>query len=169
MRNKQYKKGFTLVELILYIGISATLLLVATLFLSTLLESRVKNQTIAEVDQQGLAVMQSITQSIRNADAINTPTAGTTAGALSLDAVGTLGDPTIFDLSGGAVRITEGAGLPITLTNSQVIVSSLLFENLSLADTPGLIRVTLTLLHVNPEGRQEYNFSRTFHASAALR
>ena len=59
--------GFTLVELLLYVGISSAILLASSLFLATLLESRIKNQTIAEVEQQGLAVMQIITQDIRNA------------------------------------------------------------------------------------------------------
>src|SRR3989338_6871109 len=71
--------GFTLIELLLYVGIASIILLVTSLFLSTLLQSRIKNQTIAEVEQQGLAVMQLITQTARNADSVNSPDTGASA------------------------------------------------------------------------------------------
>ena len=49
-------KGFTLIELLLYVSIASTVLLASTVFFHMLLESRVKNQTISEVEQQGLLV-----------------------------------------------------------------------------------------------------------------
>ena len=46
-----------------------------------------KNQTIAEVDAQGLMISQIITQSIRNSSAINSPAIGVSASSLSLGMV----------------------------------------------------------------------------------
>ena len=43
---RRNNRGFTLVELLLYVSISGVILLVISVFLSTLLESRVKNQTM---------------------------------------------------------------------------------------------------------------------------
>ena len=169
MKNFQTQKGFTLIELLLYVGIASSILLVSTLFLQTLLESRVKNQTIAEVEQQGLQVIQIITQTIRNAETITSPTIGSSAASLTLDVIAASDDPTVFDLLGGAIRITEGVGSPIVLTNSRVTASALNFQNLSRADTPGIVRISFTLTHVNPAGRQEYDFEKTFYASASLR
>ena len=40
-------------------------------FLSLLMQSRVKNQAISEVEQQGVQVMQLVTQTGRNATNIN--------------------------------------------------------------------------------------------------
>ena len=161
--------GFTLIELLLYVGIASIMLLVTSLFLLTLLQSRVTNQTIAEVEQQGLHVMQLITQTVRNAEAITLPTIGAIASSLTLDVIAIASDPTIFDLSSGAIRIKEGAGAVIPLTNSRVTASALTFQNLSRANTPGIISIQFTLTHVNPEGRNEYNFTKTFTGSAALR
>ena len=65
MKSNFYKKnnrGFTLIELLLYITISSVMLLAISVFLSALLQSKVKNQTIAEVEGQGIQVMQMITQ-----------------------------------------------------------------------------------------------------------
>ncbi len=169
MQNRTQKSGFTLIELLFYVGTASGILLVSTLFLQTLLESRVKNQTIAEVEQQGLQVMQMITQSIRNADSITSPTIGDRTASLELDVATERDDPTIFDVSDGAIWITEGGESPVALTNSRVAVSSFTLQNLSRPDTPGIIRISFVLDHVNPEGRQEFGFSRVFSASAGLR
>jgi len=169
MDTKKTQEGFTLIELLLYVGISSSILLVSTLFLQSLLESRIKNQTIAEIEQQGLQVMQIITQTIRNAENTISPSVGGSAPSLTLDVTNVTNDPTIFDISSGIIRITEGSGSTISLTNSQITASSLLFENLSRINTPGIIRVSFTLTHANSSGRQEYTFTKTFNASASLR
>jgi len=155
-------KGFTLIELLLYIGIVGAVVLSAVGFLSLVMQSRVKNQTIAEVEQQGIQVMQIITQTSRNAGSINSPTQGQTAYSLSVDS-------TVFDLLAGTVRITQGIGSPVSLTNSQVIASDLTFENLSRTGTAGTIRIQFTLTRVNPAGGSEHNYSKTFYGSATLR
>lgn len=155
-------RGFTLVELLLYVGIIGAVVLSMAGFLSLLMQSRVKNQTISEIEQQGIQVMQIITQTVRNAGNINSPTQGQTADSLSIDS-------TVFDLSTGTIRIAEGTSSPIFLTNSRVTASGLTFQNLSRTMTPGTIRIQFTLTHINPEGRQEYNYNKTFYGSATLR
>jgi type II secretory pathway component PulJ len=162
-------RGFTVLELLLYVGIAGVILLSLSIFLSGLLESRIKNQVIAEVEQQGVQVMQIIAQTARNAEAINSPAISSSASTLSLDVVTGANDPTVFDLLNDVIRITEGAGSAISLTNSRVTASSLTFYNLSRASTPGIIRVQFTLTHVNSEGRNEYAYSKTFTTSAVLR
>jgi len=163
------KKGFTLVELLLYIAISSTILMISVLFLQMLLESKVKNQTMSEVEQQGLLVMQLITQTIRNSENITLPTIGVSSNSLTLDVLDVNNDPTIFGLLSDSITIKEGAGEEIPITNSRVIASSLNFHNLSYLDTPGIVNISFTLTYKNPENRQEYNFSKNFYTSAALR
>jgi len=165
----QTNRGFTLIELLLYVSISSIILLVTSVFLSTLLQSRIKNQTIAEVEQQGAQVMQSITQTARNAENITSPAQGASAAALTLDVITGANDPTIFDISGGAIRIKEGTGSAVSFTNSRVTASGLTFQNLSRASTPGTVRIQFTLTHINPAGRNEHNFAKTFIGSATLR
>ena len=164
-----YKKGFTLIELLLYVSIVGAIVLSIAGFLSLLMQSRVKNQTIAEVEQQGVSVMQIITQTVRNATAINTPTQGQTVTSVSVNVVDSTKNPTIFDLSSGVIRIKEGASATVDLTNSRITASSLTFQNLSRTGTPGTIRIQFTLTHVNPSGRNEYYFNKTFYGSASRR
>jgi len=145
------------------------MLLAVSVFLAMLLQSRIKNQTIAEVEQQGMQIIQIITQTIRNAEAITAPAQGTSASSLTLDVITSVNDPTVFDLSNGTIRIIEGAEPAIALTNFRITASGLIFSNLSRATTPGTIRIQFTLAHANPSGLNEYNFSKTFTGSATLR
>src|SRR3990167_4707415 len=121
---KHNTDGFSLIELLLYIAIVSALILASSVFLKLIFASRVKNQVIAEVEQQGMQVMQLITQTVRNAAVINTPGPGQSANSLSVDS-------TVFDLSSATIRITEGAGSLVSLTNSRISASSLSFRNLS--------------------------------------
>ena len=152
-----YKKGFTLIELLLYVSIVGAIVLSIAGFLSLLMQSRVKNQTIAEVEQQGVAVMQIITQTVRNSTSINSPATGSTGSTFTLNA-------NTFDLSGGVIRMDT-----IALTNSRVTASGLSFYNLSRAGTPGTVRIQFTLTHINPSGRNEYDFNKIFYGSASRR
>lgn len=167
--NYKLTKGFTLVELLLYVALVSSVVLVISVFFATVLPLRAKNQTIDEVEQQGRQTMQAILQSVRNAENINSPALGTGASSLSLQSLTAGLNPTIFDLSSGAIRITEDAGSAINLTSPTVTASDLTFYNYSRSGTPGNIRVVFTLTRVNTGGRNEYDYSKTFYGSASLR
>ena len=154
--------GFTLIELLLYVGIMGVIIFSFAGFLSLLMQSRIKNQVVSEVEQQGIQVMQMITQIGRNAGNINYPAPGQITDSLSFDS-------TVFDRLNNAVRITEGTDSPTSLTNSHLIASNLTFQNLSRVGTPGTVRIQLTLTYANPSGRNEYNYSKTFYGTASLR
>lgn len=155
-------KGFSLIELIIYIGLVSVILLSITSFLFTLLNARARNEVITEVGQQGVFVMQKITQTVRNAQTINAPTPGTAGVALSLNSA-------VFDLANEALRVARNGNTPVDLTNSRIIVSDLSFNNLSRTGTPGLVRVQFTLSHKNPGAKALFEYSKTFYGSASLR
>lgn len=92
--------GFTLIELLLYMVIVTVLLTAVSLFLGTALSGRVKNQSIAEVNQQGKLVLEHITQALREASSVTAPAVGTSGGTLNLAMPAAGVNPTIFDLSG---------------------------------------------------------------------
>jgi Tfp pilus assembly protein PilW len=166
---RQHKQGFTLIELLLYISLSAVMLFATTQFLFVLVETRIKNQTIAEVDQQGIMVLQSIMQAVRDAEGIIAPATTTDGIFLSLMTSDPNTNPTIFDEVEGVMRITEGSEDPVPLTNERVTVSDLTFSNPARAGTRGMIRIEFTLAHKNEGERNEYSFTETFVASASVR
>ncbi len=161
--------GFTLVEIVLYVTIFMGILIASSSIFNTAIQSRVKSQTISEVEQQGAQAIQAMTQTIRNATAINSPSTGASATSLSVNVVSGANSPTIFDLSGGQLRIKEGVASAVPLNNTRVTASSLIFYNLTRASTSGIISFQFTLTHVNPANQQEYNYSRVFYGSASLR
>jgi len=162
------KDGFTLIEILLYVSIAGAILLSVSIFWTILLQARVKNQTMAEVESQGAFVMELITQTVRNSEVIVSPAIGASSASATLT-VAAPKNPTIFDMSGGVIRITEGVSAAVSLTNSRVVASELTFQNLTGAATPGTMRVNFTLTHVNPGGKNEYDYSKTFYGNASLR
>lgn len=162
------RRGFTLIELLLYISLISIVALTAMVFLSVLVNQRVRSQVILEVEEQGASAMRVITQVARNATGINSPTAGNSAASLSVSVPTAANSPTVFDLSSGVLRITEGAGAPVSLTSGKVSVSGLSFTNLSRAGTPGTVRISFTLSY-NATAGNEYNYSKTFISSFSLR
>lgn len=163
-------KGFTVLEMLLYVSVCSFLLLALSLFLTSLFGVRVKNQSIADVNQQGQQVMKLLTETIKNAKSIEIPNIGATSSSLSVTVEDAMLSPTIFDVSSGTMRISEGGGPNILLTNSHVTVNSLLFENISsTSSTDRIIRVSFTIDYKNQNGRNEYTFSKSFIGSATMR
>jgi type II secretory pathway pseudopilin PulG len=172
MKNPYYKRsagGVTLIELLLYVGISSTILLVASLSLASLLEARVKNEAVAEVEGQGQFVMQLITRSVRNGQSIIAPVPNATSTSLTLNVLNVAEDPTIISLSSGVIRLTQGASAAIALTNGRVVASGLTIENRSRVGTSGTVRISFTLSRVNLSGRNEFSYVRTFVSDATVR
>lgn len=166
---KLKNSGFTLVELLLYVGLLSIVMFSAAVFLSLLLQSRTKNQVITEVEQQGVLAMQRMMQVVRNSTLINTPAVGASGSALSVNLPQAALSPTVFALSGGAITMTEGAGAAVSLTNNLVSVTGLTFSNLSRASTPGTVRIQFTISYINNSGRNEFDYSKTFDSDASLR
>jgi len=163
------RRGFTLLELILYVGIAAILISTVLVFAINLIQSRVKNQAIFEVEGQGSEAIRVITQGLRNAEGIVWPVPGSSSNFVQIDAVGTAMDPTVYFHSGDTLWIWDQIVPSRPLTSARVVVSDAIFENLSRSDTPGIVRFQFTLSYVNPENRNEYEYSKTFYGSGSLR
>lgn len=98
-------KGFTLIELLMYVAILGSLLIAVSLYFAITAESRVKNQTISEVNEQGALIMEHITSAIRNAESVNGPYPGASFEALTLNVSTSSDDPTVFNLTGSTSTV----------------------------------------------------------------
>lgn len=169
MTKSMVSRGFTLVDILL----STALAGVVVLALSQLWFSAVAIQTraawMSETDETGFLAASRVTEVARNADAILSPAPGASAASLSLDVAGSTADPTVFDVSGGALRVTEGASAPVNLTDpSRVRVTDFFVENVSAPGIAGAIRVRLTLVPARAEA-EAAEYEQSFYVSATLR
>jgi len=160
------KKAFTLIEFLIYMAISATILVLMTGFFWDIIFGNIKETSYQEVQQNGRFALTKITQEIKKATGINSPLAGSSSNTLSLAMADA--SPTIFDLVNGKLRITQGSQGPFELTSDEVRVSNLLFTNLSYPNTPGTIRIEMTIEHLNPSGRMEYQASIDLKTTVSL-
>lgn len=161
--------GFTLIELLLYVSIVGSLLLAIVSFLMVSVDARVKNQSVSEVNQQGTAAMEYMAQTVRSASAINSPAPAASGSSLSLAVTSAGLSPTVFDASANVLQVKEGAAAAISLTGSKVQITNLTFKNLSGSGTNGIVQISFTVARVNPSGRNEYDYQKTFTTSVALR
>ncbi len=162
-------QAFTLIESLLYLAIAATMLVAVMGFLTAVLQARVKYQTISEVEQQGAFAMSAITQTLRGAQTINLPNAGSSGSQLSVSGSGFPGNPIVFNNNSGTLTETIGSQSGIALTGPNITLSNLSFSNLSSSGSPGLIRVEFTVSYNSPSAGQEYNYQANFYDSASLR
>lgn len=160
--------GFTLIELLLYVAIMGILLTSLVGFLSMVLVSQTKNQTVSEVSEQGIFAMDYITRTVRNATTITTPTPGTTSSSLTMTVPIGASSPTIFSLNGTTLQVKEGAATEVALTGSNINVTNLTFKNLTQSGSSPIIQVSFTLDRSSNSTLQEYSFQKTFTSSAEV-
>lgn len=163
------QEGLTFVELILYMGVSSTILLVIVALFAVMLQTQMKQQAIAAVEIEGSQAMQTMATAIRNATVINTPTTNTSGSTLSVGSYTAALDPTTFDVSQGTLRMREGTGSYVALTSAQTTVKSITFKNISPTGTPGTVQITLNLDHVNQGKNAAFSYPQTFYITASLR
>ncbi len=162
------KKGFTLVEFLLYLSIFATILSLAGGFLWNIIFGNIKSGSYQEVQQNGRFALLKISQEIKRATGINSPSIGSSSNTLSLEMASPSLNPTTFDVADGKLRITQGISGPYELTSDSVTVTNLQFTNLSYQNTPGTIRIEINVEHKNPENRNEYEASIDLKTTVSL-
>ncbi len=163
--------GFTLIELLIYV---AFISIMATVFVNFSLDiagSAQKSRVRQEVQQNARFAMDRMLQEVRAAEGLNVGASvfGSHPGILSLGTSVPATNPTVFDISGGVLRMTQGASSPVALTASNLQASNLVFENLAIAGRTQHVRLTFTLRHPNPDNTEIYNASVTLYGSAVLR
>lgn len=166
MLKKLKPTGFTLLELILYLAIVTIVMSALIPFAWSIITSGAKNSTQQHVFSQARFVSEKIRWSIRNATNINSVTA--TSISLATSDLGT--NPTVFDLSGGQIRITLAGGTPINLLANNTTAANLTFTNLSSVDNKTKnILYSLTLEANFGSAGHEYQETTTIEGAAELR
>lgn len=163
------QKGFTLVEIIIYIGILALIITALASFGFSVMSSNSKTAAVAEVQANARTALDVIAQKIRASSGINSVSVGD-PGTLSLSMSDASKNPTIFNLNAdnGRLQIKEGAGSTVFFTSNDVRVANLVFTDYSQAGERGHIRVNITVEYKNADS-VDYSYSYNTWTSVSLR
>lgn len=164
-------RGFSLIELIVYITIVSILAFVFVSFTIDLVGNSQRSRVKQDVQQNARHALDRMLQEIRSASAVNvgSSTFNSDPGVLSLATSAPATDPTVFDVSGGVLRITQGGGSPQALTDANLQVSSFIVEDMSVNNRTSHIKITLTIQHPNPEDSPVFDVETTLHGAATVR
>lgn len=166
------QRGFTLVEVIIYILIVGLVLGTINMFLVNLLQARANTQSISHIISSARMIQDRLGQAAREASAIQagSSTFGADPGVLSLDMVDGSIDPTVFSLTAddGSFQVQEGAGSPVPLTGDEVQVTSLIFNDLTGAEDVGIIQVLFTLESANTSGSAFFDYAQSFETTLRI-
>lgn len=169
MKKKYIQKGMTLIETLVYTAIFTMFVLTLASFANTTNSTRLRNQTTQEVNHQGSLVVRTITQSIRNAVAINNPVISNSGTILSLQTSSSSTNPTVFYVATSTLYMVEASSTPVALTNNRVAIQDLVFSNLSRTSTPGTVRVRFDLKNADALIKKEEQYIKKFYGTASIR
>lgn len=162
------QKGFTLIEVILYLGITSILIFSLASFVGFLTQTKARSHVTAQVDEQGIAVMQQITQLLRNAESVFVPTIGGSGSVLTFTQDGASSTTTIL-VDNGILEMHDGTNPAIALTNESITVSNFTVENVSRPDATTVIKIAMTVAYNTANAANEYQYEKTFYGTATLR
>ncbi len=145
------KKGFMLLEMIIYISIFIIFIIGLFSLISNIVIFRVNYQEIVEVNNQGIEIVSIITQNIRNGSSLEI-----------IDNNLIVDNVTFFEDS-GVFYIKEELSNSIPLSNDRVYISNLVFSDLSYGEYPKTIKFSFDLNSLNS------NFDNQFYGTANLR
>jgi len=156
-------KGFTLIEFILYFALISILITGVVAFALDYTRSYNKAILISRVEQETRFGLQRILRAVRQASKleVGTSTFDSDNGVLSIDTAATSTTPTVFDLSGGALRLKEGTAAATPLTTNDVNAQKLRFskDNLGGNTTAVTVEMTVSYISANPDKLLSYTVS----------
>ena len=156
-----HKKGFTLVEMLLYMGFLTAFLVVLTQIFVSTLNVQLESEANSSIQQDGRFIMTRLTYDIERATSISTPAS---LGGQSSNLVMTISGGTYtYAISGNNLVLTTSLGTD-QINGEGTKVSNLLFKRIGNSGGKNTFQITFTLTSVvkrqsgNPDVK---NFSTT--------
>lgn len=159
------KKAFTLIELLLYIGLMTIILNVGIYFVWQMIGSKTKNMVYVEVEKNLMLSLEKISHETKRAKSLFTPAVvGEQTSELILNQPN--GSNTKFYLIDGVLWMDDGVALP--LTSQRVKITELSFLRLE-PTLPGVFQVKIKINYNNPEQKKEYQAEISTQKTISLR
>ncbi len=168
---KILEKSFTLMEILVYIGVLGIVILTVSSFLIWSIHSNTKTKVMRETLDNGRRAMEIMSYEIRESRSIYTPT--TNSNQLSLETTHYLpeGEKTTFIdfyLCNSNLCLKKESQNPISLTSDKIEVTNLIFTQVITGTIPS-IQVDFKVDYKNPSNRPEYQASADLTSTISLR
>ena len=160
------QKGLTLIETLLYVAIMGMMIQGFIIFTLSISGTNSKAYVIQEVQANTRMALDVISQKIRAADDIITPSDGNATSTLVLDMPGLEPDLT-FNVVDGVLGIIEGTASSTPITSNKVNVSNLIYTNLATGEKDN-VKIEITTIYKIGESK-EFGHSQTLQTSVGLR
>ncbi len=162
-------RGFSLLELLIYMAILSSLMVVVSSSFLSLSKGRGQSQARNEVQSSVRFAAERLRQDIKAASAVVTPTSGNASSTLVLTIAGT---QVTYDVATGTLRRKEGVAAPISVTGAGIIVNPPSFTVLSnynarLVATTTAVQILMTFRY--NASSTDWTYSNTLRTSVTLR
>lgn len=137
-----FQKGVSLIELLVFIGIFAFVVLILTDIFVTGVDIKLDSEATSGIEQDGRFILARLNYDVSRASAISVPVnAGDTASELS---VVIDGETFTYALSGGNLQLTRNSGTD-SINGSETNISLLQFQKITNPTGKETVRMTFTI------------------------
>jgi prepilin-type N-terminal cleavage/methylation domain-containing protein len=158
------KKGFTLIELVLYMGILAILLTLMSSIFTSIVDVQIQSTTTSSVNQDGRYLLSKLLYDVKNSSAILVPAnPGTQSSTMQLT-INSI-NYTYSASSSGNLQVVNGTTGETNVLNSyDTSISGLTFTRIGNGGTSDTVRVSYTVTGraIERAGQQE---TKTFQTT----
>lgn len=164
---KNNKKGFTLIELIIYIGIIGIVISGFVGYSLSVSGVRSKNYSAVTVQANARVVLQMMSRKIREAQSVASPLAAATSTQLVLrmSSVAT----TTFSNIDGILYMKETGLATTTLTDNEIEIDNLLFTNLAPTGERANIQIDLGIKYRVTAGDTQFGYGKSYRTAVSPR
>lgn len=155
-----YRGGFTVVELIIYMGLLTVLLTVITQMFLSVIDVQLESEATPSIQQDGRFIVARLSHDIKRAEDITYPISlGASGGSLQLTMNSV---PYTYSVVSGNLQLNDNTNTDI-INSYDSIISGLTFQRLGNAGGDNTIKITFTLTSrtVPKSGPKTQNFETT--------
>lgn len=165
-------KGFTLMEILVYVAVLAIIISAISSFLLWAIDSNTKTRVMRETLDNARRAMEIMIYEIKEAKSIYTPT--TTSTQLSLETThyvpeGEKKTYIDFYLCQSRLCLKKESQDPIALTSDKVEIKNLSFTQVATTSTNPSIEINLAIKYKSPSNQPEYQAAVNLSSTASLR
>ena len=145
-RANELSRGFTLIEILIYMAIMSITIGASLTAVFNLLEGSGKLNSTARIEEEANFIFKKLEWAFGDASAILNPAAGSSGQSVSVTKTGFDENPIVFGLSSGNITMQTGGGQENALNSESIEVNALTFQHIaSDGEKPEGLRSSFTL------------------------